>query len=78
MIINGRMIEKANVLIAATVLQFKRFRSVFWHKHLDLGNVPLTLSWQRSLSYRNQYNDLLLLYDSDLRHQRIKYVDYKI
>ena len=38
----------------------------------------LTLSWRRSLSYRNQSNDLLcklvhcFLYDSDLHHERVK------
>ena len=36
-----------------------------------------TLSWKRSLSYRNQFNDLvcklvdLFLYDRDLRHKRV-------
>ena len=38
----------------------------------------LTLSWRRSLSYRNQSIDLLcksmdwFLYDNDLRHERVK------
>ena len=38
----------------------------------------LTLSWRRSLSYRNQSTDLLcksmdwFLYDNDLRHERVK------
>ena len=39
---------------------------------------PLTLSWQRSLSYRNQSIDLLsqsmdwFVYDGDFRHERVK------
>ena len=38
----------------------------------------LTLSWKKSLSYRNQYTDLLcksmhwFLYDRDLRYERVK------
>ena len=40
--------------------------------------MVLTFSWQRPLSYRNQYIDLLwksmdwFLYDSGLRHERVK------
>ena len=40
--------------------------------------VPLTLSWRRTLSYRNQSIYLLyklmdwFLYDRDLRHERVK------
>ena len=40
-------------------------------------NAPLTLSWRRPLSYRNQSNDLQsklmdwFLYDNGLRHERI-------
>ena len=40
---------------------------------------PLILSWQRSLSYRNQSIDLLsqsmdwfVVYDGDFRHERVK------
>ena len=46
----------------------------YWIKSL----VHLTLSWRRSLSYRNQSIDLLcksiewFLYDRDLRHERVK------
>ena len=41
------------------------------------GKLYLTLSWRRSLSYRNQFIDLLsksmdwFLHDSDLRHERV-------
>ena len=44
----------------------------------NLINVCLTLSWQRPLSYRNQFIDLLcksmdwFLYDNGLRHERVK------
>ena len=44
----------------------------------------LTLSWRRSLSYRNQSNDLLrksmdwFLYDNGLRHERLKYHDLNL
>ena len=43
------------------------------------GNDFLTLSWSRSLSYGNQTIDLLcrsmdcILYDRDLRYERVKY-----
>ena len=46
----------------------------YWIKSL----VHLTLSWRRSLSYRNQSIDLLcksiewFLYDRDLRRERVK------
>ena len=43
---------------------------------------PLTLSWRRSLSYRNQSIDLLcksvdwFLYDNDLHHERVNHSLY--
>ena len=47
-------------------------------KNLSLWIQFLTLSWRRPLSYRNQSNDLhsksvdWFLYDSGLRHERVK------
>ena len=44
----------------------------------DSLNISLTLSWLRSLSYRNHSIDLLcksldwFLYDKDLRHERVQ------
>ena len=44
----------------------------------ELKILPLTPSWRRSLSYTNQSIDLRcksvdwFLYDSDLRHERVK------
>ena len=44
-------------------------------------SFPLTLSWRRALSYRNQSIDLLrksmdwFLYDNNLRHERVKLVN---
>ena len=51
-----------------------------WHlASLFLGLCrPLTFSWRRLLSYRNQSTDLThisvdwFLYDNDLRHERVK------
>ena len=46
----------------------------------DLKMSFLPLSWQRSLSYRNQSIDLLsksldwFLYDKDLRHERVSWL----
>ena len=57
----------------------KKFSHIFkgYIKRLVAWN-ELTLSWRRSLLYRNQFIDLLLksmdwfLYDSGLRHERVK------
>ena len=44
--------------------------------------LPLTLSWRRSLSYRNQSIDLQgksmnwFLYDKDLRHERVELLEH--
>ena len=64
-------------------LNFK-FTKLFLHKGLGYENgttkSTLTLSWQRSLSYRNQSVDLesksvdWFLYDSKLRHERVNEV----
>ena len=54
------------------ILRFFEALQMFFSKFL------LTLSWRGSLSYRNQFIDLLrksmdwLLYDNDLRHERVK------
>ena len=48
------------------------------------SEVGFTLSWRRSISYRNQYIDLLhksmdwFLYDKGFRHERIKKAFKKI
>ena len=48
------------------------------------SSVCLTLSWRRPLSYRNQSIDLLsksmdwFLYDSSLRHERVKTISFLI
>ena len=41
------------------------------------GDVFLTLSWRRSLSYKNKFIDLQskFLYDRDIRHERVKNTD---
>ena len=45
--------------------------------------VLLTLSWQRPLSYRNQFIDLQsksmdwFLYDNDLHHERVNMINKK-
>ena len=50
--------------------------------HFFVGQ--LTLSWRRSLSYRNQSNGVLrnsmdwFLYDNGLRHERVKYHDLNL
>ena len=40
-------------------------------------DVFLTLSWRRSLSYKNKFIDLQskFLYDRDIRHERVKNTD---
>ena len=53
---------------------------------LEAANLDyfLTLSWRRSLSYRNQFIDLLgksmdwFLYDKDLHHERVKLAMHKL
>ena len=57
---------------------------IFSDNYYNLGNISfvlkiaLTLSWRRSLSYRNESIDFLsksmnwFLYDRDLRHERVK------
>ena len=57
------------------------FRWVYLHiKHRNKHFEALTLSWQTSLSYRNQFINLRtksmdwFLYDSYLRHERVKFV----
>ena len=62
--------SKFSILLAKVLL--KSWRLVF--------SKLLTLSGQRSLSYRNQSIDLLcksmdwFLYDKDLRHERVKQI----
>ena len=58
------------------------FRPNALHKTEDIKQskflfygIPLTLSWRRSLSYRNQSSDLQMnwsLCDRDRRHERVK------
>ena len=49
-----------------------------------MSNLILTLSWQRSVSYRNQSIDLQsksidwFLYNKDLRHKRVERVSKKL
>ena len=51
---------------------------IFVIREQPIFNIESTLSWRRSLSYRNQSIDLLwklmdwFLYDRDLRHERVK------
>ena len=50
--------------------------------YVSLMNCPLTLSWRRPLSYRNQSMDLLcksvdwFLYDHGPRHERVNYCKF--
>ena len=52
-------------------------REIIYWGQIDYEN-NITLSWRRSLSYRNQFIDLQnksmdwFLYDKDLRHERVK------
>ena len=51
--------------------EFKPFKT---YRLLHFHTTELTLSWRRSLSYRNQSIDLLrnkFLYDNGLRHERV-------
>ena len=61
---------------------------ICWHFGLHgatkMSNLILTLSWQRSVSYRNQPIDLQskqidwFLYNKDLRHKRVERVSKKL
>ena len=79
--------------LSMNCLTINWMNSVYKHRHLiekicftfTLSNnhtvnikAPLTLSWRKSISYRNQSIDLLcksmdwILYDNSLRHERVK------
>ena len=67
--------------ILTLILQFTANIRLLVHvRCIDLPtlNLSLTLSWRRTLSYRNQFIDLLcksmdwFLYDNGLRHERVK------
>ena len=63
------------MLVAFTYTLDKIYKSVW-----PIGHYSLTLSWRKSLLYRNMSIDLLwksmdwLLYDGDLHHERVKLV----
>ena len=77
-----------NPFHATALFQYpQRFSDVFRGYPKETSGMKwvksLTLSWRRPLSYRNQSTDLLrksmdwFLYDSGLRHERVKYVHVK-
>ena len=57
---------------------YKDFHKVTWfckeYSHLCFPKCSLTLSWRMSLSYRNLQSKSMdwFLYDSNLRHERVK------
>ena len=66
------------------IWQDQKYASVTKNLHLawESATELLILSWQRSLSYRNQSINLLwksmdwFLYDKDLRHERVKKINW--
>ena len=66
------------------IWQDQKYASVTKNLHLawESATELLILSWQRSLSYRNQSINLLwksmdwFLYDKDLRHERFKKINW--
>ena len=71
-------------LIYQTYSVFRDEDFYFQRNDNDSDFNPLTLSWRRRLSYRNQSIDLrskamdLFLYDNGLRHDRVKYISRRI
>ena len=59
-------------------LNIRKTKHTLFHKTFSKDDISLTLSWRRSLSYRNQSIDLLSklvdwsLYDRDFRHKKAK------
>ena len=75
-------IENTRKLVAFWFFQGYRKRPVASYGLVRLHQInTLTLLWWRSLSYRNQFINLLcksmdwFLYDRDLRHKRVKNID---
>ena len=69
--------EKLWVKTLRGLINYVKIRSDMIHIECSLQNLQLTLSWPRSLSYRNKSIDLQskslnwFLYDRDLRHERV-------
>ena len=76
---NDRFIKDENCTKIKNLLEnfFVSLFFCFLRICLDLRMISLSLTRQRSLSYRNQSNDLLcksmhwFLYDRDLRHKKL-------